>query len=132
MATLEGLRQAHNSMDNVVSTLEAKQDRFNSHLTHFQNQLTEISAKTIAAKAMKEAAGLMGDGDQSLETNVKALDAKIQDLLVEVEVAIRDGDEKWDPTATARGIGSVDHLLEQIETSSSIAAEIDKIQGIAK
>jgi len=130
--TADGLQQAKAALAKTVSVLLERQEKYKADMARLEGQLVEIDAKMVAAKAMKEASASMGESDLSMENNVANLETKVKDLFVDVEVALRSENEKWDQAATVKQIDSVDATLTRLEGSPGAAAEIDKILGTAK
>jgi len=126
---LESLDQGKTSLSKTVSVLQQKQDQYKSALTKLENQVAEIDAKMIAAKAMQEASASMGEGEATLATNVSKLEGNVRDLMADVTTAILSENEKWDEAKATKDIDGVDATLSKVEGSSSHAAEIDKILG---
>ncbi len=129
---LDSLSQAKSSLGKTVSVLQQRQDDYKLALGKLENQVSEIDAKMIAAKAMQEASASMGESETSLATNVSNLEGKVRDLLADVTSTVLSENEKWDEAKATKEIDGVDATLSKIEGSASTAAEIDRILGTKK
>jgi chromosome segregation ATPase len=129
---LDSLNQAKASLGKTVSVLQQRQDDYKAALGKLENQVSEIDAKMIAAKAMQEASASMGESEASLATNVSNLEGKVRDLLADVTSTVLSENEKWDEARATKEIDGVDAALSKIEGPAATAAEIDKILGSKK
>ena len=112
---LDSLNQAKGSLAKTVLVLQQKQDDYKGVLGKLENQVAEIDANMIAAKAMQEAKVLMGENEASLATNVSNLEEKVRDLMADVKSTVLSENEKWDEAKATKEIDGVDATLSKIE-----------------
>ena len=105
---LDSLNQAKVSLGKTVSVLQQKQDDYKAVLGKLENQVSEIDAKMVAAKAMQEASASIGESEASLATNVSNLEGKVRELLADVTSTVLSENEKWDEAKATKVIDGIE------------------------
>lgn len=118
---LSGLRNSQVRLKKVASTLERKQQDYESKLSAVENRVAVIDASRIALTAMKDAAEAMGSGDQGVARSVEKLEEKVSDLYAEVETDLIFEDAKWDEAAT------IDKFIVNLQKPDNTIEAIDKV-----
>jgi len=129
VAQRDGLREAKQSLQNVVSTLERKQQGFEQRLFRLEGQITEIDAKRIALKSMQDASVVMVENEENLARNVDQLEDQVLDLFADVQAELWAEDEKWNAASLETELISVDAIVAATQDPTDIIAEIDRVLG---
>jgi chromosome segregation ATPase len=123
---VEALRQSKDRLENVASTLEAREKESSQKIGVLKQQLDEIDAKVLALKSIKEASTISGNDTSvdfaSVEKDVRSLSTK-----VDVELAYHD--EKWKDAASANDKDVLESVVRDTSTSDDTLSEIEKILG---
>lgn len=129
VAQRDGLMEAEQSLQNVVSTLERKQQGYEQRLFRLEGQIAEIDAKRIALKAMKDASTAMDKSEENLARNVDQLEDQVLDLFADVQAELWVEDEKWNAASLETELISADAIIAATQDPSDMIAEIDRVLG---
>jgi len=129
VAQRDGLSEAEQSLQRVVSTLERKQQEYEQRLFRLEGQIAEIDAKQIALKAMQDASFAMGENEENLARNVDQLEDQVLDLFADVQAELWVEDEKWNAASLETEFISADAIVAATQDPSDMIAEIDRVLG---
>ena len=129
VAQQDGLREAKQSLQKVVSTLERKQQDYEQRLFRLEGQIAEIDAKRIALTAMQDASVVMVENEENLARNVDQLEDQVLDLIADVQAELWVEDEKWNAASLETELISADAIVAATQDPSDMIAEIDRVLG---
>jgi chromosome segregation ATPase len=128
----EGLLKSKNSLQQVISTLEQKQQDYQLRVIRHEARIAEINSKSIALKAMKDASAAMGISEEMLVTNIEKLEDKVSELFAEVESDFLVEEEHWDISFEEQKFDSIESVISAPQNPAETIAEIDQILKGAK
>ena len=129
---VKGFDSARQKMQKVVATIAQQQQEFEARITKLQATNSQLDAELAAAKAMKQASSMMGDGSTTFTENLDELENKLASLSADVQGELASESEKWSPNGVDSAINDVDAFIESAQTPSDPIAEIDRILGPGK
>ena len=129
VAQQDGLREAEQSLQRVVSTLESKQQGYEQRLFRLEGQIAEIDAKRVELKSMQDASVVMGENEEHLARSVDQLEDQVLDLFADVQAELWVEDEKWNAASLETELISADAIVATTQDPSDMIAEIDRVLG---
>jgi predicted nucleic acid-binding Zn-ribbon protein len=127
VAQRDGLMEAQHSLQNVVSTLERKQEGYEQRLFRLEGQIAEIDAKRIALKSMQDASAVIVENQENLARNVDQLEDQVLDLFADVQAELWVEDEKWNAASLETELISADAIVAATQDPTDMIAEIDRV-----